>query len=186
MHRVKKTEVQFLSTTLAVSNGWQGQMPLFLLPRFFLEPVLYGEEEYRDLRMSLQFHRRMPEDACIFTDTVPTETKDRDHRHSNGFPRSLPVFTWKNWESLFVEDQNLKFKTFSSLKKRKVPLVKTSWYFRRQRQHAQGQMLSKHDCSRKRKSMKKSFWVRCGSVKPCCSQEWWATARIIMMLALFA
>lgn len=64
--------------------------PLSFIPRFFLEPVHNGEEEYRDLRMSLQFHRRMPEDACIFTDTVTTETKDRDHRHSNGFPRSFP------------------------------------------------------------------------------------------------
>lgn len=41
-----------------------------LVLRFFLEPIPNGDEEYRELRMSLQFHRRMPEDACIFTDTV--------------------------------------------------------------------------------------------------------------------
>ena len=53
-------------------------------------------QEDASMHLHLQFASsriRMPEDACIFTDTVTIDKNhhrtNREHRHSNGFPRPL-------------------------------------------------------------------------------------------------
>jgi hypothetical protein len=48
------------------------------------------------MHLHLQFASsriRMPEEACIFTDTVTMDKQrtNREHRHSNGFPRPLTL-----------------------------------------------------------------------------------------------
>ena len=51
------------------------------------------------MHLHLQFASsriRMPEDACIFTDTVTMDKNqrtNRERRHSNGFPRPLTSLT---------------------------------------------------------------------------------------------
>lgn len=74
---------------VSVSNNcaWAGEL------LFFLEPISNGEED-ASMHLHLQFASsriRMPEDACIFTDTITMDKQrtNREHHHSNGFPRMV-------------------------------------------------------------------------------------------------